>query len=140
VPGLTALVDSNLKDLLYSTSDGATVNLHYQIISSGLDQTLPFQTLPEKCTFNQEGGETIYCAVPDSLPAASYPDAWYQGLLAFSDSFVSYSPSTQAATNLFDPSTLGASVDAIDLSVSPDGHYLFFINRVDESLWALTLQ
>jgi DNA-binding beta-propeller fold protein YncE len=72
-------------------------------------------------------------AVPQEISSGQYPDDWYQGLVTFNDSFWSIDTAQNSTTNIVSPSQ---KFDARDLLVSPDGAYLYFINKIDGTLWS----
>jgi len=43
-------------------------------------------TIAEKCVWGTTSKTTLYCAIPNSIRAGSYPDNWYQEVIGFSDS------------------------------------------------------
>ena len=72
----------------------------------------------------------FYCAVPLNPPQALYPDGWYQGLVSFSDVLVRIDAGVGSMTVLVDPKEFaGEEIDAVNLALSKDENYLFFINK-----------
>lgn len=107
-------------------------------------------TLPEKC----DGFNAVFiCAVPDSVPSETlsgyqtiFPDSWYQGDLTLSDSILLIDAETGKKEILlsslqkdFKDLTENSAIDAINLKISDDGKLLFFINKLDGSLWVLRI-
>jgi hypothetical protein len=102
-------------------------------------RTLPFTTLPEKCAWNKRG-TTLYCAVPKLLPEGSYPDSWYQGLIAFNDGLWSVDALTGITRFIADPRLeAGAELDIITMAVSEDESYLVFADKATQTLWSFRL-
>ncbi len=90
----------------------------------------------EKCTQNNTSTSSIYCTTPTSITSGNYPDDWYKGLVSFSDSFWNFNlneNSGELKSNFFDLS--GEKIDVIKLENSPDGRYVYLINKNDDSLW-----
>ncbi len=108
-------------------------------------QPLTLATLPSKCAFNYEY-ETpsstaapylaLYCAVPAdaSFATAILPDAYIQKAIFTSDNFYGINTGSGATTNTFSPRV---SVAAERLRVI--NHILFFVNRYDLKLYAISL-
>lgn len=98
------------------------------------------QTLPEKCAW--ETNTSLICAVPQNIPSASYPDAWYQGTVSFVDSLVRVNATTGTTTTIADLTKLpgGQEIDAIDPILSDKKDYLLFTNKKDLTLWGIDLK
>lgn len=100
-------------------------------------QTLPLYvgTLPEKCAWYKTA--ILYCAIPNGAHA-NLPDAWYQGVVSFSDTLLKIDATTGDAEYLFDPGTyIQGGADMTQLVISPDGNFLSFINKKDSTLWSV---
>ncbi len=96
-------------------------------------QALPL--IPEKCA---SGLVSTYCAVPrdSELDTLSFPDAWYKGIVSYTDVLWNIDPTTGRAISLVD--FLDISKRAIDVStigINSAGNMLFFINKNDNTLW-----
>lgn len=93
-----------------------------------------FVTMPEKCAFD---GPKIYCAIPKNIPTqATLPDDFYKKSVYFDDAIYLIDLSSGGFTEVQTGST--APIDATHLEVQ--GSSLLFINRLDNKLYALTLQ
>lgn len=107
------------------------VNEHGEIIAQ-----LPFATIASKCVWSRFEEELLYCAVPRELPRATYPDAWWQGTVSFSDNLWSVNIATGEADQLFNE----RDFDMINLFLSEAEDRLFFLNKKDSTLWGLRLE
>jgi hypothetical protein len=109
-----------------------------QIINKGgeIIVQLPFATIGSKCTWSRLEEETVYCAVPRILPPATYPDAWWQGTISFSDDLWRANVVTGEADQIFS----GRDFDIINLFLSEAEDRLFFLNKKDSALWTLRLE
>ena len=107
-------------------------------------------TLPEKC----DGFNGVFvCAIPNIIPTRTrsgyetiFPDSWYQGDISFSDSVVLIDAVSGDRKLIlspdhsdFDDLSGGSVFDIIHPRISEDGKYLFFVNKIDRSLWMLHL-
>jgi len=140
IPGLTASMSPNEKYIIYSegTSRGLTTFLYNT--DTGEISSLPSNTLPEKCVWSVNEVSSIYCAVPNLLPQAAYPDSWYKGLISFSDSIWKIDVETSVVQVISTPEIeVGVQMDAIKLMLSPNEDYLVFINKKDSTPWSLQL-
>lgn len=139
--GLTALLSPDSKNLLVSEVDSDSPSLKiYRALDHNLTDT-GLKTIADKCLW--AGNTIVYCAIPETTPAVSggYPDAWYQGIVLFSDSIWKIDLETFVTDLVFGVSqNAGENIDAINLSQNKNGDYLFFINKRDSSLWSLKLQ
>src|SRR3989344_584835 len=84
--GLIASVNSAFSKIVFSESAENGLAMRVLDMKSGTTLQLPLSTLPrDKCVWSTRSTTIIFCAAPRQLPAAAYPDAWYQGLISFSD-------------------------------------------------------
>lgn len=113
-------------------------NLATQIINAKgeIIAQLPFVTIGSKCAWSRLEEETAYCAVPRDLPPATYPDAWWQGIISFSDDLWRVNATTGEADQLFSE----RDFDIINLFLSEAEDRLFFLNKKDSTLWTLRLE
>jgi hypothetical protein len=111
----------------------------YDVVTKSYSR-LGINTLPEKCTWNK-GSADVYCAVPNFIDNALYPDDWYKGEISFSDQIWKVNTITGNAEILADPILVpgGEDIDGIKLSVDENEKYLFFVNKKDSYLWELEL-
>lgn len=100
-------------------------------LSTGAMQTVPFVTLPEKCTWYTN--DVFYCGVPSSYPTGLYPDDWYKGKVNFSDVLWSYTVSTQQAGQVATPYQ---PIDIFRMESDTTTEYLFFMNKNNYELWS----
>ncbi len=129
--------------LVFTSGDGAqggTLSLWDS--STGNLQPLTLLTLPSKCVFNTETAASssyldFYCAVPQdpgTFSGAALPDSYDQMSLFTVDTLYKVNASTGALNDIFTPPI---PVDATALRVF--NGVLFFINRYDRKLYAVSL-
>jgi hypothetical protein len=135
--GMTTLMSPDKTKFFYSSTIGDKVSFALYDISKKYSATFNITTLPAKCVW----GKTVaYCAVPNNFPTGQYPDAWYQGLVTFSDKIYKIDTVFGTTKVLVDPiSTVGQEIDATNLALNATETNLYFINKKDSSLWALSL-
>lgn len=140
VSGLAAKVSPDAQRILYSGSSGTTLFTAMYDRRSGEVVRLPFKTLAEKCTWSGNSA-FVYCGAPDPAPAATYPDAWYQGAASLEDNLWQYDVKKNQGAILFNPklNNLGEKLDAFQLAEDSVNKLLYFVNRRDLSLWRLDL-
>ncbi|MDP2593391.1 MAG: hypothetical protein Q8P52_01940 [bacterium] len=140
VRGLTSYQNYDGSYIAFSESSLSSVKFRVLDTTTDNVKTFSLSTLPEKCVWSRNEPNILYCAVPANLPAAKYPDVWYQGRILFSDEiwkldaengFISF---VAGLENLS-----GESIDAVNLSLSPDEDMLLFTNKSDYTLWLLRL-
>lgn len=138
ITGLTTLTSPDGKNIIYSSTHtgGFSSNIYNKETKKAL--TLGLTTLPEKCVWSGDS-KNAYCAVPQTIQNAEYPDAWYQGIVSFNDSFWKLDTETNIFELVYDSATEGRSFDGINLQLSPDEKYLLFMNKGDNQLWGITL-
>lgn len=131
IRGLTTITNplNTLTLLSTSTDQGLLTRLFNHI--SGSFTAVSLTTLPEKCVW--QDASIIICAVPVGIPRGIYPDQWYQGIISFNDQFWSINTSNQVTELLF---TSSEPTDAVQLDISPDKKYLFYVNKINGTLWS----
>jgi hypothetical protein len=141
IAGLTVLPRNDGAALIGAGSNQGTINTFVYLVEGAKKIPLALTTLPEKCAWSNTDKSVVYCAVPEFIPQASYPDVWYQGRLTFTDDLWKINVSS-GETNLISnlPKESTQKIDAINLTLSADDSYITFINKVDLTLWGLNLK
>ncbi len=139
--GLSTLTNTDGSLVAYSQSQNNSFSLDVYDAKNKTDKNISVATLADKCVWGIQDPTTLYCAVPQTIPSDSYPDAWYEGTESFSDNIWMIDTASGATTELYQIGTNEtASIDAMDLTISPDDKYLAFQNKNDLSLWLLAIQ
>ncbi len=137
--GLDTLWSSSAgSEFLYMETEreGTRAVLHVTSLKENTATDLPVITLPEKCAWAPASKNTLFCAVPESLPkGANLPDEWWQGVISFNDGLWQINTATGERQQILPTRQL----DAINLFLSKDESFLFFTNKKDGSLWSLRL-
>jgi hypothetical protein len=142
IRGLSTSVNHSATKVLYSRSVAQGIRSSIYDIKTGTTQDLVFATLPEKCVWGSIHTEDLYCAVPSQFPTddAGYPDAWYQGKVAFADAIWYINAETGEVHQLADLYTISnKQIDATHLTLDPKESFLYFIDKRDLSLWSFDL-
>ena len=140
INGLTDLINPKADTALVSYATPNNLQLALDVVGTNSIENLAESTLPEKCVWSESTSTLAYCFVPNSIPSANYPDAWYQGIVSFNDSIYSIDASTGNMTKIYDPAgTDNDNIDAISPVISPDGNFLVFMNKKDGSLWSFDI-
>jgi hypothetical protein len=136
--GLTAN-QSPEGNILYSQTVNGRPALFIYDASSETHTNLGVLTFADKCVWSKKETEVAYCALPDTFPTASYPDAWYKGQVHFSDSFWKVDTVNELITEVLAPErTYSVRIDAVDLFMDEGETGLFFTNKTDQTLWTVT--
>jgi hypothetical protein len=136
--GLTALISPSGSQLLYSYTDGSAYHMAILNLANGSVTALPIATLAEKCVWKADSS-ALFCAVPTAF-SGNLPDDWYQGAVSFSDRIWKIDLASHLATLVLDPATtVKNGIDAVSLSIDPNGQVLVFTNKKDLSLWSYSL-
>lgn len=140
IPGLTALMNPITPEVLYSASGETSISLSLLDTATGKQNSVRASTFPEKCVWNKNG-DRFYCGVPKSIPAGSYPDVWYQGVIAFEDEVWSFAPASGVTERVLDISgRRGIPTDLIHPQISPDEKFLIFTDKESGTLWSLQMK
>lgn len=135
INGLTTLTSHDGKFVLLSETKGGIPELSTYDIAKKEFHSLYIQSLPEKCVWSNKKLNTVYCAVPQTLPNATYPDQWYQGLVSFSDDLWEIDAKTGNTKRIL---TL-RNLDMTNLSLSSDDSHLLFMNKISGTPWVYSL-
>ena len=140
LPGLTTLVSKDANQVFYTVSNGVGISSYIYTTKTKNTISLAFNTMPEKCVWSNVVKTTLYCAIPTSLPQTTYPDVWYQGSIAFTDSLWAIDTTNGQVHSIADISKLaGENIDATNLTLDPKDNFIYFINKTDLTLWSLDL-
>ncbi len=131
INGLTTLTSRDGKLVLFAETKGGAPELSVYNVTKKEILPLFMQTLPEKCAWSVKESAVVYCAVPQAIPTAEYPDQWYQGLVSFSDSIWKINTVTFVAEKIYDL----PSLDVINPAISSDDTYFLFMNKVTSTPW-----
>ncbi|OIO30194.1 hypothetical protein AUJ77_03605 [Candidatus Nomurabacteria bacterium CG1_02_43_90] len=136
INGLTTLTSHDGKSVLYEGVVNGVPSLSLYKIDTKTTTPLSLQTFPEKCAWGNKEVTRIYCSVPQSLPQATYPDQWYQGLVSFSDDLWEIDTTTGNTQKIMSPSTFGvAMLDITNPTLSSNDSYLLFMNKITGTPW-----
>lgn len=136
INGLTTQTSHDGKLVLYAETRNNRPELSVYDVAKNTSHPLSLQTLPEKCAWGNKNLSVVYCAVPQSLPSADYPDQWYQGLVSFSDDVWEINTTTLTNRKIISPKDLGAPIlDIINPTLSSDDGFLLFMNKVSGTPW-----
>lgn len=136
--GLTGRWSPDGSKILSSFTNSTGQNLQLALFdANGKEiQPLALATLPDKCAWSADS-QDVYCAVPRALPAgATWPDDYLRGEISAPDRIVDINPATGDVTPVLDENTFTAS----ELFLTKDKSTLFFINRLDGTLWRYELK
>jgi hypothetical protein len=138
--GLTTNTNSDGSLVLETTATDGGIATNLYTVKTSTTSPFPLSTMAEKCTWSKKTTTAIYCAVPSNIPNASYPDDWYQGTVSFADDLWKIDTKTGSTKLLLSLSPVAhTNIDATELSLSPDEHFLYFINKNDGSFWSLDM-
>ena len=136
--GLTTLTSPNNTKVLYNEIENDSLFTSIYDTKTKKTVRLTQATLTEKCVWSNDS-KKIYCAIPQTLKLAPYPDAWYQGKTEFSDNIWSINPET----GKFDievalQDQVPQKIDAYNLKISSNKQYLLFQDKYTLHLWKYT--
>lgn len=137
--GNTALI--NPAYILQTRSDGDQLfTTATNRSNESVNTNLGIAAIPEKCTFDTIADEVVFCASPLTLLPPDYTEDWYKGVISSVDSLWEISLVNGEAILLIDLSdTAGRLVDVTKIQSDTFTNNLFFINKVDNTLWLYDL-
>jgi hypothetical protein len=141
VLGLAALANADGSLVLYSGENSrGTLGAAIVDMKSSNIKNAGVSTLADKCIWSKTQKTIVYCAVPRTVSAGTYPDDWYKGTVQFDDSLWMINAATGETTQLVDPAaTVGSSIDMIHLSLDQKENVLTFLNKNDMTVWRYNL-
>ncbi len=93
-----------------------------------------FPTIIEKCVWSDLGN--IFCAGPRGGFSEKDPDSWYKGFSIFEDFIYKINPENRNVEIIFNSQNEEyRSFDIINLGISADEKYLYFINKKTFTPW-----
>ena len=128
--GLNTLFSPDGSHFLASATQEGGIGLGLAVYSSNGTYTFSSPTAAtviQKCAWAND--RTVYCAVPRQISGV-WPDAYLKGINT-SDRMVRIDIGHKEITEVFNQGNL----DISEISISKDQGYLFFVNRVDGTLW-----
>lgn len=141
INGLTTSTNRDGKFVLYTEVVNKTPNLMVYDVVKKESLSLSLKTLSEKCAWSTKNTGIAYCAAPEQLPSARYPDQWYQGTVSFSDTMWKIDAKTGFIEKVFTPEKYSVpAMDIINPVVSGDEAYLVFIDKKTNTPWLFFLR
>jgi hypothetical protein len=139
---LTYAADSGVGLMALRFADGFVVSRleDRQLITTGyIDEYAKKQSvslLPEKCVVHPMKTYTLICASPFETIAGDMPDDWYKGITSFADWLYEIDVTDGSAVVMSDfLSESGREIDVSQIGTDPEGKYIWFINKNDDTLW-----
>lgn len=137
--GFTTLTSPDATKVLYSEILNNQLETSIYDIKTKQSIRLSQATISEKCTWNKDSTK-VFCAIPQKLATAPYPDAWYQNKTSFSDNIWSIDPKTgdfEVIVPLQDQ--VSTPIDVSSIKISGSEKYLLFQDRYTLTLWKYDL-
>lgn len=140
ISGNGLVADARDNDIIFALRNDQKNLVGFSFTASGTIGISP-TPLPEKCSFSVTDTTTVWCAQTYDIPLPNqYPDSWYQGLATYNDYIWEIDYTAGYATLLAKPEDrVGQMLDIIDMTTAASDEALFFINRVDNTLWMYDL-
>jgi len=139
--GLSTITNKDASMVAYSFSKGNSFGLDVYDVKNKTSLNYKISALAEKCVWGINDSSILYCAVPNSITANSYPDAWYQGIVSTSDNIWSINTKTGESKLLYQIGLKeNVEIDVIDMKISPSDEYLTFSNKNNLNLWMLQIK
>lgn len=138
--GLSILPDETGSSFIFSsTAVESFPTLFVFDTEKELARNLSLKTFAEKCAWIDS--QSVFCGVPrTSLEKTTLPDAWYQGIVSFSDTFWIVNIQTGRAFDALDPEKeTSIPMDVTSVKISNSKNYASFINKKDGDLWIIRL-
>jgi hypothetical protein len=136
--GLVALLSPTGRYIFYSTSGTGILTTGLLDTQTGKRYESPLTTLADKCTwFLSE--PLLFCGIPEDIHAVGL-ESWLLGFTNSKDTLWVIDPIRGEANTVLNPADeAGVPIDVLAPSVSKDGAYALFMNKIDLSLWSVRI-
>lgn len=131
IKGLTTSISPDGQYVLYSQSTSAGYVAKILDTKTAGIQSVNLAILPEKCAWL--ANSDLICAGNNEVPKASYPDAWYAGIVSLKDKFYRISTKTNTFTILYEGDH--GYFDATNIQLDESQNLLYFIDKTTGFLW-----
>lgn len=128
---LTAIGEQNM--LLVTSYRGGIYESSLYDSARNQRQLLPFIAIAEKCSFVGDAN-TLYCGIFSDTKDDT-PLKWYQGILTTSDELFRINEFGEMISLVNLKNTSSRDIDVTHLTGSADASRLYFINKIDGTLW-----
>jgi len=119
--------------------DGKNIAIFFASRDGSNQKTAHVSTLAEKCVCSQDP-RMIFCAIPRNIEQANVlPDDFYKGTFIADDEFYKINIENGDRVKILDDSQMTEPYDAVDLFLSPQEDYLFFVNKTNGLLYSIKL-
>ncbi len=137
--GFNTLVSPDGKKVIYNEILNNNLETFIYDIKSKSVTYLTQATIVEKCVWAADSKQ-VYCAIPQKLYEAAYPDAWYKDNISFADNIWSINPETGAFRIVIPlQDQVATPIDVYKIVVSSDNKYLLFQDKNTLRLWKYNL-
>ncbi len=137
--GFNTLMSPDGKKVIYNEILNDTLETFIYDIKAKSSTYLNQSTIVDKCVWGSDS-KTIYCGIPQKLPQAPYPDAWYKNDIAFGDNIWSIDAETgdfRLVVALQDQVIV--PIDIYKMNISSTNTYLLFQDKETLTLWKYDL-
>ena len=119
--------------------NGSKMQLAITNSQGGEYVNLDIPTFRSKCVWSNDENSLFY-ALPTNIPTnAVLPDDYQNKKFTTTDTFWKVDIKTGKKERLITPDKISQSIDADQLFLTSDEKYLFFVNRVDNKIYRLSL-
>lgn len=118
---------------------GSKIQLGTINYNGGEYKNLDFPTFVSKCVW-AKNGNSIFCALPGGVPdSAVLPNEYNERKFMTADTFWKINIQNGEKSRLLEVSEIKEKLDAQNLFLNLDESYLFFVNRIDQKLYRVSL-
>lgn len=136
--GFSALTNDSI--IAYNKTKNQTLLGNIYNYDTKTNKEIPLVTLPEKCVLGEKTANLICAQDQETSLSFDFPDNWYKGNFNFKDSLWLINGEDLSATLLVDIfAKTNREVDAINLAIGNTERAVYFINKIDNTLWMYEL-
>lgn len=137
--GFNTLISPDGNKVIYNEILNDVLETFIYDIKSNTSTYLTQSTIVDKCVW-ASNSQNIYCAIPQRLIEAPYPDAWYKNDVFFSDNIWVINSETGGFTiSIPLQDQVATPIDVYKMVVSSNGKYLLFQDKNTLTLWKYNL-
>lgn len=143
IDGFGLSASGNESIVVYSEKIDNSYQTSIYDLEDGVPKSSPIAIIPEKCTSKQKNPSRIICATSLTTYKNNIPDAWYQGIVSYTDDLWEIeidSLNNLSLRQIVSPEYIsGRQLDIINLTVNSNDSSIYFLNKNDRTLWLYEL-
>jgi hypothetical protein len=137
--GLGLTLTSSPEGFIIGRVTGAYYQTTYRKLAGGNETVIPNIYIPDKCVVLGGVRELMICGAPLMTTDRTILESWNKGVISTDDRLWSVRLGYESTQLTYPLEAVGRSIDVTDPHISTDNKMVYFINRLDNTLWLYEL-